>query len=89
MIELLGPIPKAFALSGKHSSEFFNRGGSSRVRARAPLADDASNATGELKNIKEMKVWPLISVLTEKYHFDLPVATGRPACVACVWRGVT
>ena len=27
MIELLGPIPKAFALSGKHSAEFFNRGG--------------------------------------------------------------
>lgn len=57
MIELLGPLPLAFALSGKFSGDFFSR-------------------TGELKNIKEMKVWPLMSVLTEKYRFEPQVAAG-------------
>jgi len=51
MIELLGPIPKSFALSGKYSNDYFNR-------------------KGELRNIADLKHWPLLSVMREKYHFD-------------------
>jgi serine/threonine protein kinase len=55
MIELLGPIPKKFALSGKLSSDFFD-------------------ADGKLKQIAELKNWPLLNVLQEKYHFEPQVA---------------
>jgi hypothetical protein len=52
MIELLGPIPKSLALSGKNSSDYFDR-------------------KGQLKNISELKDWPLLSVMSDKYHFDV------------------
>jgi serine/threonine protein kinase len=55
MIELLGPIPKKFALSGKLSGDFFD-------------------ADGKLKQIAELKNWPLLNVLQEKYHFEPQVA---------------
>ena len=49
VIELLGGIPKKIALSGRYSSQFFNK-------------------KGELKHIKNLKEWSLVSVLTEKYR---------------------
>jgi serine/threonine protein kinase len=55
MIELLGPIPKKFALSGKQSGDYFDK-------------------NGKLTNIAELKNWPLINVLLEKYHFEPDVA---------------
>jgi len=48
--ELFGKIPKALALSGKHSNSFFT-------------------PEGELKAIKNLKMWFLKDVLREKYKF--------------------
>ena len=50
IIELVGKMPKNFALSGSNSMKYFNK-------------------NGKLKRIKKLVYYPLIKVLTEKYHF--------------------
>lgn len=50
MIEALGKMPKAFALSGSNSKAHFN-------------------SQGELRKVKQLKFWPMHSVLAEKYGF--------------------
>uniref|UniRef100_A0AAY5E7T9 non-specific serine/threonine protein kinase n=1 Tax=Electrophorus electricus TaxID=8005 RepID=A0AAY5E7T9_ELEEL len=74
IIELLGCIPRHFALSGKYSREFFNRRGIFSLLA----------LVGELRHITKLKPWSLFDVLLEKYgwsaedaghftHFLLPM----------------
>eukprot|EP00062_Callorhinchus_milii_P006679 gi/632947473/ref/XP_007889063.1/ PREDICTED: SRSF protein kinase 2 isoform X5 [Callorhinchus milii] len=55
IIELLGKIPRKFAMSGKYSKEFFTKKGSL-------LCD-----LGELRHITKLKPWSLFDVLVEKY----------------------
>ena len=50
IIELVGKMPKNFALSGSYSMKYFNK-------------------NGKLKRIRKLVYYPLIKVLTEKYHF--------------------
>ena len=50
IIELVGKMPKNFALSGDYSLKYFNK-------------------KGKLRRIKNLSYYPLVTVLTEKYHF--------------------
>ena len=50
IIELVGKMPKNFALSGSNSMKYFNK-------------------NGKLKRIRKLVYYPLIKILTEKYHF--------------------
>ena len=50
IIELVGKMPKNFALSGDYSLKYFNK-------------------KGKLRRIKNLTYYPLVTVLTEKYHF--------------------
>ena len=50
IIELVGKMPKNFALCGSNSMKYFNK-------------------NGKLKRIRKLVYYPLIKVLTEKYHF--------------------
>ncbi len=73
IIELLGPIPKEIALSGRLSQNLFNKRGELR------------NITGERESLlieishKKMlflglKPWGLVEVLTEKYEWSVEQA---------------
>ncbi|XP_069048720.1 SRSF protein kinase 2 isoform X2 [Lepisosteus oculatus] len=79
IIELLGCIPRHFALSGKYSREFFNRrdhialiiellGKMPRKLATAGrYSRDFFTKKGELRHITKLKPWSLFDVLVEKY----------------------
>ncbi|XP_053572531.1 SRSF protein kinase 2 isoform X5 [Bombina bombina] len=79
IIELLGNIPRHFALSGKYSREFFNRrdhialiielvGKIPRKFAMlGKYSKDFFNKKGELRHITKLKPWSLFDVLVEKY----------------------
>ena len=58
MMELLGGFPRHLALSGKYSSEIFNRKGKSIIFL----------CSGELRRINKLKFWSLHDVLMEKYQ---------------------
>ena len=76
IIELVGEFPKSLAFSGKYSSEFFNRKGTSfspifvlifphnRFRLTSLTF---YHVTGELRHIQKLRFWPLESVLHDKY----------------------
>jgi serine/threonine-protein kinase SRPK3 len=57
-MELLGGFPRHLALSGKYSSEIFNRKGRNN-----------NIILGELRKINKLKFWPLYDVLKEKYLY--------------------
>jgi serine/threonine-protein kinase SRPK3 len=57
-MELLGGFPRHLALSGKYSSDIFNRKGKNN---RIIL--------GELRRINKLKYWSLYDVLAEKYLY--------------------
>ncbi|XP_060914367.1 SRSF protein kinase 3 isoform X2 [Labrus mixtus] len=59
IMELLGPIPLPFALSGRYSREYFNRRG---------------ETVCELRHISSLKPWGLFEVLLEKYEWPLDQA---------------
>ena len=71
-MELMGDIPRSIVISGKYSSEFFNRKGLWLIRhwipqrltpvTRIPLK-------GELRHITKLRYWPLEAVLHDKYLF--------------------
>ncbi|XP_075414638.1 SRSF protein kinase 2 isoform X2 [Tenrec ecaudatus] len=79
IIELLGSIPRHFALSGKYSREFFNRRDHIALiiellgkipRKYAMLekySKEFSTRKGELRHITKLKPWSLFDVLVEKY----------------------
>ncbi|XP_056429511.1 SRSF protein kinase 2 isoform X5 [Hyla sarda] len=79
IIELLGNIPRHFALSGKYSREFFNRRDHialiTELLGKIPrkfamlgkYSKDFFNKKGELRHITKLKPWSLFDVLVEKY----------------------
>ncbi|XP_069764387.1 SRSF protein kinase 2 isoform X3 [Narcine bancroftii] len=79
IIELLGTIPRHFALSGKYSREFFNRrdhialiiellGKIPRKFAMSgKYSKEFFTKKGELRHITKLKPWSLFDVLIEKY----------------------
>ncbi|XP_031794584.1 SRSF protein kinase 2 isoform X4 [Sarcophilus harrisii] len=79
IIELLGSIPRHFALSGKYSREFFNRrdhialiiellGKIPRKYAMlGKYSKEFFTKKGELRHITKLKPWSLFDVLVEKY----------------------
>lgn len=85
IVELLGDIPPAFALSGRYSREFFNRrGGLSDLHSQpgewGPKGIRAAPSllccpAGELRHIHNLKHWGLYEVLMEKYEWPLEQAT--------------
>jgi serine/threonine-protein kinase SRPK3 len=80
MIELMGNMPREIALSGKYSSEIFNRKGWSFPSS--PLLTPHSlilnplpfphSTPGQLRNVHKLRYWGLQAVLHEKY--SLPVS---------------
>ncbi|KAL4612774.1 SRSF protein kinase 2-like [Arapaima gigas] len=79
IIELLGCIPRHFALSGKYSREFFNRRDHialiiellgkvpRKVVAAGKYSREFFTRKGELRHITKLKPWSLFDVLVEKY----------------------
>ncbi|TSK13397.1 SRSF protein kinase 2 [Bagarius yarrelli] len=79
IIELLGCIPRHFALSGKYSREFFNRRDHialimellgkvpCKVIAAGRYSREFFFKKGELRHITKLKPWSLFDVLVEKY----------------------
>nr|XP_021500064.1 SRSF protein kinase 2 isoform X5 [Meriones unguiculatus] len=79
IIELLGSIPRHFALSGKYSREFFNRRDhialSIELLGKVPpkyatvgkYSKEFFTRKGELRHITKLKPWSLFDVLVEKY----------------------
>ncbi|XP_035520729.1 SRSF protein kinase 3 [Morone saxatilis] len=79
IIELLGCIPRHFALSGKYSREFFNRRDHialimellgkvpRKVVAAGKYSREFFSKKGELRHITKLKPWSLFDVLVEKY----------------------
>jgi serine/threonine-protein kinase SRPK3 len=70
----MGPFPRNVALSGKYSSEIFNRKGEvgfsliPRVRGVATCIYAKCNLVrGQLRHISKLKYWNAASVLKEKY----------------------
>jgi hypothetical protein len=55
MIEMLGPMPKTYAMSGQHFEKFFRR--------------DSLTGKFYFKNISGLKHFPLSRLLMQKYKF--------------------
>ncbi|XP_030630169.1 SRSF protein kinase 2 [Chanos chanos] len=82
IIELLGCIPRHFALSGKYSREFFNRRDHialimellgkvpRKVVAAGKYSREFFSKKGELRHITKLKPWSLFDVLVEKYGWS-------------------
>lgn len=56
-MELLGPMPKSFALAGKQFDKFFEY--------------DAFSGTYNFKKIQDLKHYPLKNLLIDKYHLKV------------------
>uniref|UniRef100_A0A8D3DIB2 non-specific serine/threonine protein kinase n=1 Tax=Scophthalmus maximus TaxID=52904 RepID=A0A8D3DIB2_SCOMX len=81
MIELLGKIPRHYALSGKYSQEYFtNRDhialiiellGSvpRKLIVTGKYSKDFFTKKGDLKHITKLKPWGLLEVLVDKYEW--------------------
>ncbi|KAJ8262348.1 hypothetical protein GJAV_G00165420 [Gymnothorax javanicus] len=88
IIELLGCIPRHFALSGKYSREFFNRRDHiamiiellgkvpRKVVEAGRYSREFFTKKGELRHITKLKPWSLFDVLVEKYGWS-PEAAGH------------
>ncbi|XP_034447477.1 SRSF protein kinase 3 isoform X2 [Hippoglossus hippoglossus] len=87
IIELLGPIPMPFALSGRYSREYFNSRGEpvyqfihwlkctmGVVVHLSHLCLTCLPVSGELRHISSLKPWGLFEVLLEKYEWPLDQA---------------
>uniref|UniRef100_A0A9J7YJM8 non-specific serine/threonine protein kinase n=1 Tax=Cyprinus carpio carpio TaxID=630221 RepID=A0A9J7YJM8_CYPCA len=82
IIELLGCIPRHFALSGKYSREFFNRRDHialimellgkipRKIIAAGKYSREFFSKKGELRHITKLKPWSLFDVLVEKYGWS-------------------
>lgn len=60
----------AIALSGKYSSEMFNRRGKWISGRCQGLGADPHVLSGQLRNIAKLRYWGLKDVLTDKYLLD-------------------
>uniref|UniRef100_A0A8C4HDI7 non-specific serine/threonine protein kinase n=1 Tax=Dicentrarchus labrax TaxID=13489 RepID=A0A8C4HDI7_DICLA len=81
MIELLGKIPRHYALSGKYSQEYFTKrdhialiiellGSIPRKLIMAgKYSKDFFTKKGDLKHITKLKPWGLLEVLIDKYEW--------------------
>uniref|UniRef100_UPI0037E704E6 SRSF protein kinase 1a n=1 Tax=Semicossyphus pulcher TaxID=241346 RepID=UPI0037E704E6 len=81
MIELLGKIPRHYALSGKLSQEYFNKRdhialiiellGSvpRKLIMNGKYSKDFFTKKGDLKHITKLKPWGLLEVLIDKYEW--------------------
>uniref|UniRef100_A0A3B3UBC3 non-specific serine/threonine protein kinase n=1 Tax=Poecilia latipinna TaxID=48699 RepID=A0A3B3UBC3_9TELE len=81
MIELLGKIPRHYALSGKYSQEYFTKRdhialiiellGSvpRKLIMTGKYSKDFFTKKGDLKHITKLKPWGLLEVLVEKYEW--------------------
>uniref|UniRef100_F7F582 non-specific serine/threonine protein kinase n=2 Tax=Ornithorhynchus anatinus TaxID=9258 RepID=F7F582_ORNAN len=88
IIELIGRIPRRFALSGKYSQDFFNRRDHialiiellGKVPRKLIVAGKYSKEfftkKGDLKHITKLKPWGLFEVLVEKYEWSHDEADG-------------
>ncbi|KAF3831451.1 hypothetical protein GH733_000263 [Mirounga leonina] len=88
IIELIGRIPRRFALSGKYSQDFFNRRDHialiiellGKVPRKLIVAGKYSKEfftkKGDLKHITKLKPWGLFEVLVEKYEWSQEEAAG-------------
>uniref|UniRef100_A0A8C1HKV5 non-specific serine/threonine protein kinase n=1 Tax=Cyprinus carpio carpio TaxID=630221 RepID=A0A8C1HKV5_CYPCA len=82
IIELLGCIPRHFALSGKYSREFFNRRDHialimellgkipHKIMPAGKYSREFFSKKGELRHITKLKPWSLFDVLVEKYGWS-------------------
>uniref|UniRef100_A0AAX7ULK1 non-specific serine/threonine protein kinase n=1 Tax=Astatotilapia calliptera TaxID=8154 RepID=A0AAX7ULK1_ASTCA len=81
MIELLGKIPRHYALSGKYSQEYFTKRdhialiiellGSvpRKLIMSGKYSKDFFTKKGDLKHITKLKPWGLLEVLIDKYEW--------------------
>ncbi|KAM6925103.1 SRSF protein kinase 1a [Xenentodon cancila] len=81
MIELLGKIPRHYALSGKYSQEYFTKRdhialiiellGSvpRKLIISGKYSKDFFTKKGDLKHITKLKPWGLLEVLMDKYEW--------------------
>ncbi|XP_078806810.1 SRSF protein kinase 1a isoform X1 [Oryzias latipes] len=81
MIELLGKIPRHYALSGKYSQEYFTKRdhialiiellGSvpRKLIMTGKYSKDFFTKKGDLKHITKLKPWGLLEVLVDKYEW--------------------
>ncbi|TDH10765.1 hypothetical protein EPR50_G00077270 [Perca flavescens] len=81
MIELLGKIPRHYALSGKYSQEYFTKRdhialiiellGSvpRKLIMTGKYSKDFFTKKGDLKHITKLKPWGLLEVLIDKYEW--------------------
>ncbi|XP_068453433.1 SRSF protein kinase 1a isoform X2 [Clinocottus analis] len=80
MIELLGKIPRHYALSGKYSQEYFTKrdhialviellGSVPRKLMTGKYSKDFFTKKGDLKHITKLKPWGLLEVLVDKYEW--------------------
>ncbi|XP_068929632.1 SRSF protein kinase 1 isoform X2 [Petaurus breviceps papuanus] len=88
IIELIGRIPRRFALSGKYSQDFFNHRDHialiiellGKVPRKLIVAGKYSKEfftkKGDLKHITKLKPWGLFEVLVEKYEWSQEEAAG-------------
>ena len=63
----MGEFPKSLAFSGKYSSDFFNRRGTSVTRFLVIAYTLIVTNAGELRHIQKLRFWPLDAVLHDKY----------------------
>ncbi|KAF7255806.1 hypothetical protein EG68_07074 [Paragonimus skrjabini miyazakii] len=66
IIELLGPIPRNIALSGKYSRDYFDKRGEFHNTLLRYFLHSVHSC---LRHIRRLKPWNLFSVLTEKYDW--------------------
>ncbi|KAM8867990.1 SRSF protein kinase 3-like isoform 1-T1 [Synchiropus picturatus] len=82
IIELLGPLPSQFALSGKKSKQYFNRKGDPPRLIQCLLllfhtcSAYLSRLPGHLRHITKLKPWSLLEILLDKYEWSLDQAEG-------------
>uniref|UniRef100_A0AAY4BHE3 non-specific serine/threonine protein kinase n=1 Tax=Denticeps clupeoides TaxID=299321 RepID=A0AAY4BHE3_9TELE len=82
IIELLGKIPRHFALSGKFSQEYFSRRDHialiiellgpvpRKLITGGKYSKDFFTKKGDLKHITKLKPWGLMEVLVDKYEWS-------------------
>ncbi|KAF3860370.1 hypothetical protein F7725_000625 [Dissostichus mawsoni] len=81
MIELLGKIPRHYALSGKYSQEYFTKRDHialiiellgtvpRKLIMSGKYSKDFFTKKGDLKHITKLKPWGLLEVLVDKYEW--------------------
>uniref|UniRef100_A0A3Q4IFL3 non-specific serine/threonine protein kinase n=1 Tax=Neolamprologus brichardi TaxID=32507 RepID=A0A3Q4IFL3_NEOBR len=69
IIELLGPLPSQFALSGRNSKRYFNSKGNFVSLCDHFCSGLFSLSPGHLRHISKLKPWGLFEILLDKYEW--------------------